>query len=685
MLDRLKRAVWAFRNGANLPIGDWENYLTTLDIGEESSAGVRVTEANATRQATVFACINILARDMSALPLKLYERQSSGGRAEVANHPLSEWLRRPNSLHTPMAWRMRGWYSTLTSGNQYERILRNTLGEIQTVPIDPRAVDRVEVDSQLRKRFILRREDGTKYSVSGDEVLHIFGLSIDGGITGVSPIRLCMETIGRAIAVNEYGGAYFRSPVPRIIAKSTQGKIDEPARQKFQDDWTEKFAGKKSFHTLALMPMGIEIDQIVKIPNNEAQFIETQKFSKEEIAQIYGMPMHRLQALDRATFSNIEHQGLEYVTYTLLPWLTLQEQAIENAFLTPEERQRLFVRHNVDGLLRGDFKTRMEGSAAAVNAGLATPNERRALENLPAIEGGDDLLVQGAMVKLKDLQAPAAAAQAGDQPDNLSDDDTSRQVALNRAAGIGLAEVRGAQSRQELARRIMPSLERALQREIELQGATIRREGIPLLRSESRDAFGFLAWLEEFANSRIDNVRSAAAAAIATLAELAADQAGREVNRPGELPDEFVPEWLDNLARAFTRATIAQLQAIAIEAQQDLDGDPVEAVNRRTNEWEQGAAGKPRAGKVAEEESFGIVNSVASLIFTSAGFGLVWATFGKNCPFCNAMRGKRISSGQSFLDPGDFNPAGADKPIKVRQRVKRPPLHRGCDCMVVPG
>lgn len=695
MIDRIKSAIAALR-GANLPLQEWEGFLTTLDIGPESSSGVRVTEATATRQATVFACINILARDMSALPLKMYERRADGGRAEVKDHPLAQWLRRPNALQTPMAWRMRGWYSTLATGNQYDQIIRNRAGEIQTVPIDSKFIEKVVVDDNLAKRYVLRLENGETRVLAADRVLHTYGLSVDGGVTGVSPIRMCMETIGRAIAVNEYGGAYFRSPVPKLIAKSV-GKIDEKARDRFVDDFTAKFAGKQGLKSLALMPQGIEIDQVVKIPNNEAQFIETQKFSKEEIAQIYGLPLHRLQALDRATFSNIEHQGLEYVQYTLLPWLTLQEQTIERAFLTPEEQERYFVRHNVDGLQRGDFKTRMEGASIAVNAGLATPNERRALENLPAIEGGDDLLVQGAMVKLKDLAAPQPAAPPQPPPggpqsdpeddpeDELSDDE--RQLALNRAAGIGWAELRGAQKRRDAIRGAIPRIEAALQREIEIQGRTIRGEGVPLLRSEQRDALGFVSWLEEYARSRESDVRAAVDPVFRAIALEVAGQASQEVRRDldEQRVSEFVARWAEFFAAAFTLSTIRQLQAVAIDAQTMLDEDPVEAVSERTEEWEQGAAGKPRAGKEAEREGFKLGNAVAALVFTAGGFGLVWATFGKSCPLCNAMRGKRVAGSQSFLEPGEFAPAGAPRPIKVKRRLKGPPLHRGCDCMVVPG
>ena len=686
ILQRIKNAAWAFRN-ANLPMQDWNQLLAMAEMGQESAAGVRVTEETATRHATVFACINILARDMSALPRHLYERQADGGRKIVEGHPVSAWLRQPNRLHTPMQWSMRGWYSILGSGNQYEQIIRNGRGEFQTVPIDPTRVERVRVNSDLSKSYELNNPDGTKTVLPEDKVFHNFGLSTDGGITGVSPIRMCMETVGRALALGEYSAAYFRSPVPKVIAKMTGTMKDGTDAQRFKDDWTEKFAGKKGLSTLALMPPGIEIDQIVKIPNNEAQFIETAKFVKEDLAQIYMVPMHRLQALDRATFSNIEHQGLEYVQYALLPWLTALEQAIEKQFLTPEERERYFVRHNVDGLLRGDFKTRMEGSALAVQWGLATINERRALENLPAIEGGDSLLVPLNMSRLEDLPSADDIGNQGDAAGADAQADDERQVVLNRAAGMGEAEIRAAQSRRDTVARLMPRFERALQREIEIQARAITREGSPLLRAEQRDALGFISWVEEYARGRMDAVRAAVAPALLAIAQAIGDQARQEVkiDEPDDRIPAFARTWSENFAESFTRATIAQLQAVAVEAQTMLEEDPAEAVATRIDEWQHGASGKPRAGKEAGREAYSIANGVAALIFNSAGYGLVWATFGKNCPYCNSMRGKRVSGSQPFAQPGSIQPDGATRPLRIRRNLKTPPLHGGCDCMVVPG
>jgi HK97 family phage portal protein len=243
-----------------------------------------------------------------------------------------------------------------------------------------------------RKFYRHTRPDGSTEDFRDDQILHRFGLSFDG-FQGISPIRHCMEAVGKAIALGEYGASYFQSPVPRVIATHPTGFKTQADSDKFKADWNDSYAGKRGLKTIAVLPRQMEIAQVVKIPNEEAQFVESQKLAKEEIAQLYMMPMHRLQALDRATFSNIEHQDLEYAKYTLLPDLVAEEQALEKALLLPEEQETLFIRHNMDGLLRGDFKTRMEGHSIGITAGFLTRNEAREHEDMPLIDGLDEPIV----------------------------------------------------------------------------------------------------------------------------------------------------------------------------------------------------------------------------------------------------------------------------------------------------
>lgn len=407
MLNRIKNAWWALRQSPNISIADLDRMMMSLDLGEKSTAGVRVSEHTGTRQDTVFACINILSRDMAALPLKLYERRPNGGRGEVTTHPVSEWLKYPNPAQTPMQFRQLGWATLLANGNLYAQVLRSATGSIQMRPFSPHRITKVYVTPDYRKRFEYQKEDGTTGVFTEDKLFHCYGLSF-GGWTGVSPIRWCMETIGRAIAVGEYGAASFQSPYPAAIFEHPTGFANEDDNKKFVDQWNEKFGGNRGRKTVAVLPGGMVFKPHIQISNDEAQFIEQQKYSKEQIAQIYLVPMHRLNALDKATFSNIEHQDLEYVKYSLLPWLTAYEQALEMQLLDRAEREKFQIRHNVDALLRGDFKTRMEGFATGIDRGIYTVNEARALEGRIAVTGGDEPLVPLNMGLL---------SQLGEEPD----------------------------------------------------------------------------------------------------------------------------------------------------------------------------------------------------------------------------------------------------------------------------
>lgn len=676
LLERIRFAAAAFRSWPNISISDLDRMIELGDLGEPSSSGIRVNEKNGSQHATVYACINILSRDMASLPLKLYERKANGGRAEVSSHPLSAWLKEPNRVQTPVQYRQHRWAMILTAGDAFSQVLRNPLNEFETWPLEPALVE------------VKRRKDGTKLyeykrgaearEFRQDQVHHSFGLSFDG-YRGVSPIRWCMETIGRAIAVGEYGAAYFRNPTPKVILTQPAGAMKPEGREEFIKSWNEKFSGKKGLSTVALLPGGIDVSQIVKIPNNEAQFLETQKFSKEEIAQIYNVPLHRLQALDRATFSNIEHQDLEYVKYTLLPWLTAEEQSIERQFLTRAERERFFVRHSVDALLRGDFKTRMEGHAMSLQWALMTPNEARALENLPAVDGGDDLLIPLNQTKLKDLIPPDQPQ--GQPPTNQNDNSTGNQGrALNLRAGVSGAEYRSAQMRRRIMQRHRPRFQRAIQglvadeiRAIEAQAA--------LRLTSTRGTGDFLSWLEDYASERIAAVKQALSGPALAAAKDAATDAANEVG--SQIEDErisrFVDEYAQTFAEAWTGKTKAQLSNVVRDAQRDGD-DIADAVSQRLSEWNE-----TRAEKQAQRESTALVNGIAAIIFWALGRSLVWVTFGENCPYCDSLRGKRVAPNEAFVPEGDYQPEGAQTPLKIRGIRKHPPIHSGCDCSIAPG
>ena len=243
------------------------------------------------------------------------------------------------------------------------------------------------------------------------EILHIPALGFDG-LSGYSPIAMARNAIGVAMACEEFGAKFFENGARPSGILKVPHVLKDP--QKLAESWQAAYGGANSGKT-AVLEEGVEYQQL-SVNQSDAQFLETRKFQIAEIARIFRVPLHMLNELDRATFSNITQQSLEFITYTLTPWLIRLEQSFNKALFLPQEREKYFVKFNVDGFLRGDYETRMRGYSTALQSGILSVNEVRSLEDLnsiPAEAGGDYHLVNGNLAKLQDAGA-AYQQKAGD-------------------------------------------------------------------------------------------------------------------------------------------------------------------------------------------------------------------------------------------------------------------------------
>lgn len=231
--------------------------------------------------------------------------------------------------------------------------------------------------------------------------MHIPGLGFDG-LVGYSPIAMAKNAIGMAIACEEFGAKFFANGASPSGVLEHPGTIKDP--QRVREAWQSQFGGSSNAGKVAVLEEGMKYSPIGISPD-QAQFLETRKFQIDEIARIFRVPPHMIGDLEKSTFSNIEQQSLEFVKYTLGPWVARWEQAMSQALLTPEERTRYEIHFNVDGLLRGDYESRMNGYAVGRQNGWLSANDIRELENMnriPEEEGGDLYLINGNMTKLKD-------------------------------------------------------------------------------------------------------------------------------------------------------------------------------------------------------------------------------------------------------------------------------------------
>ena len=375
----------------------------------QSAAGKRVNERSAMQTSAVYACVRVISESVASLPLHLYRYNEDGGKEKAVDHPLYHLLHdEPNPEMTAFSFFEAALTHLLLWGNFYSQIIRNGKGEVMGLyPLMP---DRMTVDrderGQLYYEYMVSSDDaptnkGSTVRLKPEDVLHVPGLSFDG-LVGYSPIAMAKNAIGMAIACEEYGATFFANGASPGAVLEHPGVLKDP--QKVRDSWNNAFRGSANANKVAVLEEGMKYTPI-SISPEQAQFLETRKFQIDEIARIFRIPPHMVGDLEKSSFSNIEQQSLEFVKYTLDPWVSRWEQSLVRALLKPEEKKRYFMKFNVDGLLRGDYQSRMNGYAVGRQNGWLSANDIRELENMDQLseeEGGNLYLINGSMTKLKD-------------------------------------------------------------------------------------------------------------------------------------------------------------------------------------------------------------------------------------------------------------------------------------------
>ena len=373
-----------------------------------STSGKKVNERSAMQMTAVYACVRILSESIASLPVHLYQYESEGNKAKAVKHPLYRILHdEPNPEMTSFVFRETLMTHLLLWGNAYSQIIRNGKGEV--IGLYPLMPNRMTVDrdsnGQIIYQYQMQDSDahtGKSGSVTlrPSEVLHVPGLGFDG-LVGYSPIAMAKNAIGLSIATEEYGAKFFANGATPGGILEFPGTVKNP--ESIRESWNKGFSGNNS-HKVAILEEGMKYTPI-SISPEQAQFLETRKFQIDEIARIFRVPPHMVGDLEKSSFSNIEQQSLEFVKYTLEPWIIRWEQSLNRALLTEKEKPDYFVKFNVDGLLRGDYQSRMNGYAIARQNGWMSANDIRSLEQLDLIPdelGGNLYLINGNMTKLQD-------------------------------------------------------------------------------------------------------------------------------------------------------------------------------------------------------------------------------------------------------------------------------------------
>lgn len=622
----------------------------------ETPAGVDVTPDSSLQYSAVFACVRVLSEDTACLPLILYRRMQPRGKSRATEHPLYRLLHdAPNSEMTSLEFR-----ETLTShvalwGNGYAEKEFDKAGRVHGLwPLRP---DRMRVTRGANRElvYVYRLPDGEERALPAAKVLHLRGLG-SNGVVGLSPIALHRNAIGLGLAAEEFGSRFFGNGARPQLVLIHPGQLSEEGQKNLRDSWRKQHEGLSRSHRVAVLEEGITVKEI-GIPPEDAQFLQTRRFQAVEIARIYRVPPHKIQDLERATFSNIEHQSIEYVTSTLWPWLVRWEQVISRDLLTEAERGTLFAEHLVAGLLRGDTISRYQAYAMGRQNGWLSVNDVREMENLNPIDGGDEYLSPLNMVPVGEAASDERRVTSGERRDAQFE-----KRARRKATG---------EARRKLMAAHRAVFEDAMARVVRRETNDVRQAAQRFL--PRRDVGSFTVWLNEFYQDFSGWLRDALRPLYRTYGAVIAAAAAAEVEGDEEAFDSeaWADEYLGELTERHVAKSRRKLdEALAQAADEGLDDLTIveETLDGWREEW---------PVYLAVRETVLAGNSAAASTYQANGKRkLVWDTSGGPfvCGFCQGLDGMVVEiEGGTFMADGlpDF------------RGVQWPPLHEGCECVVV--
>ncbi len=647
--------------------------LASLRAGYQSASGVPISADVALSIGTVYACVRVISESIAALPLITYKR--NGKRKDrLTDHPLYSLLHdSPNADMTAMDMREALTAHTVLRGNGYAEIEWDRRGYPSA--LYPLRTDRMEdiqrIDGSLW--YFYRLPSGEGVRLPAYRILHIRGLSPDG-LFGYNPISLMRNALGLTKATEDYGSKFFSNGAKPSIVVKHPGNLSDGAYDRLIDSWEARHQGLENSHRVAILEEGMSIDQVGMAPE-DAQFLETRKLQRSEIASIFRVPAHMVGDLDKASYASIEQQSLDFVTYSLTPWLVRWEQQIKRSLLLKSEQNTVFVEHLLDSLLRGDLQSRYTSYQTGIQGGWLSANDVRSFENMNPIDGGDTYLMPLNMVPVGTEPVATPAQRSADACTcGIEHREAPKQIETRDAKTEKLFK-----RKQKLANSFIPALEDSISRVVRRESNDLRRSVNKYLRKRSLQ--DFQQWLTEFyADYRgvvVDNLTPILVSFAPQILSLVGDELDTEVELSDELRD-WINGFIGTLANTYIESSQNQVGALINEAIQ-TDTDPADLIDERLNGWEE-----TKADKMAMGQSYEFMNALSVVAYAGLGVTfLQWMARGDSCPFCKDLDGKVVGIENHFVGAGAKIDAGdGSTPMLVRHKKRYGPLHKGCDCTV---
>lgn len=655
---------WLTRSSKPAPDDDfWYSYP-----GQDTQAGVKVSEKTALTYLTVFACVSLIAGDLARLPLILYKRRKDNGKERATDHPLYDILHNiANTETTSFNWREAGQVHCLLWGNHFSFIERTKLGKIKGLwqIAEPSQINMKRVGGRIVYKY--KNGDGEDRVRDSSEIFHVAGFGFNG-LYGKSMITLAREAIGLGLATEQFGAKYFGEGTHPAGTLEMDRFLGD-RRDSFMKAFKSGYAGLGKSHAVMLLEGGAKYKPMT-IPLEDAQFLQTRDHQKIEICGMYHVPPHKIAIHgSNSNYNNLEQENASYVDSCLMHWLVRWESAISHQLLTPAERKSgLFAEFLVDGLLRGDSAARADYYSKMVANGAMSPNDIRAKENQNPIEGGDQYFIPLNYMTLKQAGKLIDIEQKKEQPESEEKSLKDSRLFFTRK----ILETRSIIHRDRIAKRYHPLILNAVQAIVNKETKAVKAQIIK--RNKRADSQNFIDWIDDFYNDFDSYIKRQAGPVLRSYMESIRDASITEIGKDIDIAeiDDFINKYIDTYAQRYILSSKGQLTFLYEE-----EYDAEENINQRADEWHE-----KRAGKDANNESTRASNAVYQAVAFAAGMSTIWRIRGaKTCLYCKSLNGKRVARGQFYVKDGaELNPEGVEAPMKIRGMKAHPPLHRGCDC-----
>lgn len=637
--------------------------------GSMTKAGTRINEESSLTISTLFAAVNFLASTMATLPTVVLRRLPNGGREHALNHPLYDRLH--NKVNdeglNSWQWKFTSIMHKYLWGNWYTWHWVRTYQNQQLYPLLPQRM--VKYDEK-DKGYIYRLKSGQPVFIPRGQLLHIPHISTDG-VMGKGIVHYARESLGLAKAQEEFAATFFGQGIHPGGFVEVAGTMGEETRVGVQKDFNEKYGGLGRDWRFIFLTGDAKVKE-ASVDAQKAQALESRQFSVVEVARWMNLPPHILRDLVRATFSNIEQQSLELVIYSLLPVATQIEQAMNIRLFDDIERRTHYVKFELKGLLRGDLDARTKFYTAMLDRGVFNADTVLELEDMNPQPNG---LGQVYVLPLNMVNKQYVVGGGGP---SLTIEEDSGPPAASRTQALLTYRQRSVAERRLLTKAWKPVFERAAGQLVKKEVAAIRAAAEEMLKE--RSASDFHLWLDEFYQEFSNQVKKTIGGTVHKYATDLLPIALKEIGSEADVSIEYIEfrrRYLDDLAQRHVTTSRQALLAVLREA--EAEGlDLAEALEERLQAWED-----KRPAKITMHETVRAEGAFARAAFASAGvIYLRWLAFGDSCPYCTALDGTVVGIDQTFVAEGDYQPEGAEEPLKISGTRRHPPLHGGCDCSI---